>query len=64
MFKLPRSTSSVFKTNHFKRYNQSKALADLEIEAKKEKRGLWKAENPVAPWDYRKENRTPDKPDR
>jgi micrococcal nuclease len=49
---------------HFKRYNQSKALADLEIEAKNEKRGLWKAENPVAPWDYRKENRTPDKPDR
>ena len=49
---------------HFKRYNQSQALADLELEAKKEKRGLWKAENPIAPWDYRKENRSPDKPDR
>ena len=49
---------------HFKRYNQSKALADLELEAKKEKRGLWGTENPTAPWDYRKENRTPDKPDR
>lgn len=49
---------------HFKRYNQSQALADLELEAKKEKRGLWKAENPTAPWDYRKENRSPDKPDR
>ena len=49
---------------HFKRYNQSKALADLEVEAKKDKRGLWKAETPTAPWDYRKENRTPDKPDR
>jgi endonuclease YncB( thermonuclease family) len=49
---------------HFKRYNQSQALADLEIEAKKEKRGLWKAENPTAPWDFRKENRSPDKPDR
>jgi len=49
---------------HFKRYNQSQALADLETEAKKEKRGLWKSENPIAPWDYRKENRAPDKPDR
>lgn len=49
---------------HFKRYNQSKELADLEIEAKKEKRGLWGTDNPQAPWDYRKENRTPDKPDR
>jgi endonuclease YncB( thermonuclease family) len=49
---------------HFKRYNQSQALADLEIQAKKEKKGLWKSENPIAPWDYRKENRAPDKPDR
>lgn len=49
---------------HFKRYNQSQALADLEIQAKKEKKGLWKLENPIAPWDYRKENRAPDKPDR
>ena len=49
---------------HFKRYNQSQALADLEIQAKKEKKGLWKLENPITPWDYRKENRAPDKPDR
>lgn len=49
---------------HFKRYNQSKKLADLEIEAKKEKLGLWGTDNPQAPWDYRKENRAPDKPDR
>ena len=27
---------------HFKRYNQSKSLADLEIVSKNEKRGLWK----------------------
>jgi len=51
-------------TWHFKRYNQSKKLADLEIEAKKEKLGLWGTDNPQAPWDYRKENRAPDKPDR
>jgi len=49
---------------HFKRYNQSKKLADLEIEAKKERLGLWGTDNPQAPWDYRKENRAPDKPDR
>lgn len=49
---------------HFKRYNQSEQLAACEAEAKKEKRGLWRTENPQAPWDYRKENRAPDKPDR
>ena len=49
---------------HFKRYNQSKVLADLEEEAKKAKRGLWEKENPQAPWDFRKETRSPEKPDR
>ena len=49
---------------HFKRYNQSKELAQLEEEARKAMRGLWGSENPQAPWDYRKENRSPDKPDR
>jgi endonuclease YncB( thermonuclease family) len=49
---------------HFKRYNQSQELAKLEEEARKAKRGLWATDNPQAPWDYRKENRTPDKPDR
>lgn len=49
---------------HFKRYNQSKLLAELEEEARRARRGLWEAEHPQAPWDYRKENRAPDKPDR
>jgi len=49
---------------HFKRYNQSKVLAELEEEAKKEKRGLWATVNPQAPWDFRKETRSPEKPDR
>jgi len=49
---------------HFKRYNQSKVLADLEVEAREAKRGLWSSKEPQAPWDFRKENRTPDKPDR
>ena len=49
---------------HFKRDNQSKELAELEEEAKKAKRGLWATENPQAPWDFRKETRSPEKPDR
>ena len=49
---------------HFKRYNQSKELAELEEEANKAKRGLWATENPQAPWDFRKETRSPEKPDR
>lgn len=49
---------------HFKRYNQSPKLAALETEAKDAKRGLWGTEKPMAPWDWRKENRSPDKPDR
>jgi len=49
---------------HFKRYNQSKLLAGLEEEAKNAKRGLWEKENPQAPWDFRKETRSPEKPDR
>lgn len=49
---------------HFKRYNQSKELAAFETQAREEKLGLWKTDAPQAPWDYRKENRAPDKPDR
>jgi len=47
---------------HFKRYNKSEALAKLETEAKEAKKGLWKNSSPTAPWDYRKENKAPDKP--
>jgi micrococcal nuclease len=39
---------------HYKKYNQSKELADLEKEAKAAKRGLWYDPNPMAPWDFRK----------
>jgi micrococcal nuclease len=38
---------------HFKRYSQDKELDALEQEAKKQKKGLWIEENPVAPWDYK-----------
>jgi micrococcal nuclease len=47
---------------HFKRYNKSEELAKIESEAKLAKKGLWSKESPVAPWDYRKENKAPDKP--
>jgi micrococcal nuclease len=42
---------------HYKKYNQSKELADLEEEAKSAKRGLWYDPNPLAPWDFRKMER-------
>ena len=39
---------------HFKKYSKDKALAQAETEAKKEKTGLWKMKDPVAPWKHRK----------
>ncbi|MBX9725048.1 MAG: thermonuclease family protein [Candidatus Obscuribacterales bacterium] len=30
-----------------------RVLEKLEVEAKQEKRGLWKDENPTPPWDFR-----------
>ena len=47
---------------HFKRYNKDEALAKAESEAKEAKKGLWAMESPVATWDYRKDNKAPDKP--
>jgi micrococcal nuclease len=39
---------------HYKKYNQSEELDNLEAEAKTVKRGLWTDANPMAPWDFRK----------
>ena len=39
---------------HFKKYNKDAELANLEIQARKSKRGLWSDPNPIAPWDFRK----------
>ncbi len=39
---------------HFKRYSKSKNYADLEMEARKKKRGLWDEKEPIAPWEWRK----------
>jgi endonuclease YncB( thermonuclease family) len=40
---------------HYKRYSKSKVLALLEDNAKKNKIGLWIDNNPIAPWEWRKQ---------
>lgn len=45
---------------HFKKYNDEARLATLEESARKAKRGLWADENPLAPWDYRARQKTPE----
>lgn len=38
---------------HFKRFSKNNNYAQLEIEARKKKIGLWQEQNPVAPWNWR-----------
>ena len=42
---------------HFKKYSNDTKLAQLEIDAKSMKLGLWVDENPTAPWDIRAHRR-------
>lgn len=44
---------------HFKKYNDEERLAKLEVAARNAKRGLWADANPLAPWDYRARQKTP-----
>jgi len=39
---------------HFKKYSSDIQLANAEIKARNKKAGLWVDENPVAPWDWRR----------
>jgi endonuclease YncB( thermonuclease family) len=39
---------------HFKKYSKDAALAEAEIKARENKKGLWKDSKPVAPWEWRK----------
>jgi micrococcal nuclease len=39
---------------HYKRYSTSKELALFEVNARKNKIGLWIDNNPIAPWEFRK----------
>lgn len=43
---------------HYKAYSKDEKLARLEEEARSERRGLWEHSNPVAPWEFRKNQRT------
>jgi endonuclease YncB( thermonuclease family) len=38
---------------HYKKYSKSIELAELEIIAKNEKRGLWIDKNPISPSEWR-----------
>lgn len=39
---------------HYKRYSSDVKYADLEIQAREHRVGLWKDPDPVAPWEWRK----------
>ncbi len=39
---------------HYKRYSNSKKLAAIETEAKKNKLGVWSVTGAIAPWEWRK----------
>lgn len=39
---------------HYKRYSKDNSYRELEIEARKNHRGLWIEKNPISPWEYRK----------
>lgn len=39
---------------HFKKYSSDVLYANLETQARRNKIGLWKDPNPVAPWEWRK----------
>ena len=39
---------------HFKKYSKDEIYAQLEIEARNKKVGLWKEKTPVSPWNWRK----------
>lgn len=39
---------------HYRQYDKTKYLSDLEWIARKDKKGLWIDEKPVAPWEWRR----------
>ncbi|WP_276496573.1 thermonuclease family protein [Pontibacter litorisediminis] len=43
---------------HYKEYSKDQNLANAEVDARRFKRGLWQDPNPVAPWDFRKSQRS------
>ena len=45
---------------HYKKYSSDPTLANLEIQARNQKIGLWLQPNALAPWDFRNEKREED----
>lgn len=39
---------------HFKKYSNNTEYAIIEMEAKRNKIGIWSENNPIAPWEWRK----------
>lgn len=39
---------------HFKKYDKNPKWAELENKARDERRGLWKDDKPIPPWEWRK----------
>lgn len=54
--------SEIVKAGYAWRYKHStsKKLLQLQEEARQARKGLWQDENPVAPWDFRKNKQKPD----
>lgn len=42
---------------HYKYYSKSKELAEAEVEARREKKGMWVDQSPEPPWEFRKSER-------
>lgn len=40
---------------HYKKYSASQELANIEMKAKLKKKGLWSAQDAIAPWLYRQQ---------
>ena len=40
---------------HYKQYSDNKDLAALEVQAKKSGAGLWKNQDAIAPWEFRRQ---------
>lgn len=39
---------------HYKKYNNDRELARMELQAKKKRIGLWAMDNPISPWEFRR----------
>jgi micrococcal nuclease len=47
---------------HYKQYDKDKRFAVAEVKAKAARTGLWAWQNPVAPWEWRREKKGGNKP--